>query len=368
MERDARRVTDATLAGRRRGDVVGSVKQPPSVPAAPAEVPLAAKVAWLADAAGYGNATQQVEVIETHFAYVFLAGTFAYKLKKPVEAYGADYRTLAGRERYCREELRLNARVAPQTYLRVVPLTSSDGRLALAGHGAVIDWLVEMRRLDRRQMLDARLRADTVAPADLEAVVARLHSLDRAEPAGHPPSGSAECQAPIARRLDEALHTFARPEMGLPSRAYAPLALALRARYAQLHPVFAARSWRVREGHGDLRAEHVWLGRPVQIIDALEFDRELRMLDPAEDLAMLAVDVERQGGGWIPDVLRKAYERRADDRVPDLLWRFYLSLRAATRAKVALWHLDDTGSRNPGRWREQAQAYLALGERYIGDC
>lgn len=346
---------------------MGSVKQPPSAPAAPAEVPLAAKVAWLSDPAAYPDPAQPVEVVETHFAYVFLAGTFAYKLKKPVEAYGADYRALPGRERYCREELRLNARLAPETYLRVVPLTSSDGRLALAGPGAVIDWLVEMRRLDRRQMLDVRLRADSVVPADLEAVVARLHSLDRPCPAGHPTSGSADSLAPIARRLEEALRTFARPEIGLPSRAYAPLALALRARCAQLHPVFAARSWRVREGHGDLRAEHVWLGHPVQIIDALEFDRELRTLDPAEDLAMLAIDVEHQGGGWIPDVLRRVYEGLADDRLPDPLWRFYLSLRAATRAKVSLWHLDDPGSRNPERWREQAQAYLALSERYIGD-
>jgi aminoglycoside phosphotransferase family enzyme len=339
---------------------------PPSA-AAPGHVPLAAKVAWLSDAAAYADRPRTVEVIQTHFAYVFLAGSHAYKLKKPVKVYGADLRPLAERERCCREELRLNSRLAHQTYLGVVPLVVRDGQLAFEGPGVVVDWLVAMRRLDRVQMLDARLRAGSVAPADLEAVVRALRALDTGvQPDRRAHVAPGEHLAGIVGRLDEALREIARPDFGLPRPTYAALAAALRARYADVRPLLAERAWRVREGHGDLRAEHVWLGHPLQIIDALEFDVRLRMLDPAEDVAMLAVDTERLGGAWTRRALCASYETVAGDGVPAPLWHFLLALRAATRAKVALWHLDDPEhAMDPGHWRAHAGEYLALSAQFL---
>jgi uncharacterized protein len=335
-------------------------------PSAAADLPLAAKVAWLSDAAAYADRPRRVEVIQTHFAYVFLTATHAYKLKKPQKTYGADLRTLTERERCCREELRLNARLAPDTYLGVVPLVVHGGRLALGGAGPVADWLVAMRRLDRAQMLDARLGADTVARADLEAVVRALRALDRGTQPARAAVTPAEYLAGVRGRLEEALREVARPEFGVPLPAHAALAVALRARYAELRGPLAERAWRVREGHGDLRAEHVWLGPTLQIIDALEFDRALRMLDPAEDVAMLAVDTERLAGAWTRVALCTAYAALAGDPVSAPLWGFYLALRAATRAKVALWHLDDPEqAADSGRWRDRASGYLALSAQLL---
>lgn len=176
----------------------------------------------------------------------------------------------------------------------------------------------------------------------------------------------ADLLAGLAARLDEALREVARPEFGLAAHAYAALTAELRSAFTDLRPVLEQRARRVREGHGDLRAEHVWLGAPLQIIDALEFDRSLRLLDPAEDLAMLAVDVERLDGEWVRAGLLAAYARETGDAVPARLWRFYLALRAATRAKVALWHLDDPGqATDTAPWRARAAEYLALGTRLL---
>src|SRR5690606_38501985 len=50
----------------------------------------------------------------------------------------------------------------------------------------------------------------------------------------------------------------------------------------------------IREGHGDLRAEHVVLD-PLAIVDRLEFDVALRRTDVADDLAFLTMDLERLG-------------------------------------------------------------------------
>lgn len=327
---------------------------------------LAAKVAWLSDPSSYPDRPASIDRIETHFAWVFLTPDRAYKLKKPQKVYGADLRTVAARERCCREEMRLNSRLAAQTYLRAVPLTVAPGGFAIDGDGPVADWLVEMRRLGRARMLDVSLAAGTVGAADLDRVVECLLTLEAPAPApARLPGAAEEGVAAVARRLEEALSEVARPEFAIDPLVLERAEGVLRGLWADVRPLLLARTDRVREGHGDVRAEHVWLGPPVQIIDALEFERALRMLDPAEDVAMLAIDTERLGGGWTREVLCRSYEQRARDPLPPRLWDFYLALRAATRAKVALWHLDDPAhATDPARWRRAALEWLELCTRY----
>ena len=104
----------------------------------------AEKIAFLTDARHFGTRVRSVQTIETHFAWVFLAGERAYKLKKPLRQASVDYATLARRERACRTEVELNRRLAPDVYLRVVPLGRNDSGALTWGAGVeVVDWLVE---------------------------------------------------------------------------------------------------------------------------------------------------------------------------------------------------------------------------------
>lgn len=335
----------------------GSGRDPLAADPSAAEDACAAKVAWLSSPATYPEHPSRVERLETHFAWLFLTDAHAYKLKKPIRTYGVDLRTLAERERCCREELRLNRRLAAQTYLDVLAIVASDQGLSLGGSGTVVDWLVAMQRLEAAQMLDRRLREGRVDTADLEAIVSHLRRLD----CGPRGVSVGRLLQNIAGRLDEAIAETARPEFAMPVAVLGPLAERLRAEFSALRPLLGSRAGRIREGHGDLRAEHVWLGEPLQVIDALEFAAELRMLDPAEDLAMLAVDLRRLGAGWADAALYRAYLRLTGDAAPAHLWRFYRALRALTRAKVALWHLDDpTQAGAAGHWRERGREWLAM--------
>ena len=49
---------------------------------------------------------------------------------------------------------------------------------------------------------------------------------------------------------------------------------------------------RVREGHGDLRAEHICLVGEIEIFDCVEFDAALRYGDIASEIAFLAMDLD----------------------------------------------------------------------------
>ena len=64
--------------------------------------------------------------LETHISHIFLAGDYAYKLKKPVDFGFLDFTTPEKRRAACAEEVRLNARLAPDIYLDVVPVCRSE--------------------------------------------------------------------------------------------------------------------------------------------------------------------------------------------------------------------------------------------------
>ena len=100
-------------------------------------------ISYLSDPASYPEHPEHVEHIQTHISDVFLTGRYAYKLKKPVRFDFLDFTTLAARHRACREEVRLNRRLAADVYLDVIPVTRSrSGGFQLGGNGEIEDWLV----------------------------------------------------------------------------------------------------------------------------------------------------------------------------------------------------------------------------------
>src|SRR5690606_34772604 len=102
----------------------------------------------------YPHNPQKVELFQTHISYVFIAGHYVYKVKKPVNFGFLDFTTLEQRKFYCEEELRLNRRLAPSIYLDVVPIMQDNsGNLSLGGTGQVIEYAVQMKRLPLDKML-----------------------------------------------------------------------------------------------------------------------------------------------------------------------------------------------------------------------
>ena len=105
-------------------------------------------------------ATGAIELIETHISWVLLAGEHAYKIKKAVGLDFLDYCTLEDRRFFCREELRLNRRTAPDIYLDVVPITGPADEACIDGAGPVIDYAVHMRRFDADAVLSRVLEGE----------------------------------------------------------------------------------------------------------------------------------------------------------------------------------------------------------------
>src|SRR5688572_30291252 len=88
----------------------------------------------------YPHPVRQVRLLETHISWVALTGSYAYKVKKPVNLGFADFSTLEQRRHYCEEELRLNRRLAPALYLGVVPIRGNANSVRIGGEGPVLDY------------------------------------------------------------------------------------------------------------------------------------------------------------------------------------------------------------------------------------
>ncbi|PWF45381.1 hypothetical protein [Massilia glaciei] len=332
-------------------------------------VALESKVAFLRAPSSYPERAHLVEAVETHMAWVFLAGDYVYKLKKPVCHERMDFRTLDARRHFCAEEVRLNRRLAPDVYLGAVPLAlDAHARLRIGRGAETVDWLVKMRRLPACRMLDhliAERRARTADFARIAAMLARFYPAC-AQVATSPQSYCIRMEAQIdANRTEQGACASE-----LPHGIVGTLCLAQAGAMRALEPLLAARvgGGRIVEGHGDLRPEHICLGARLAVIDCLEFAPELRALDPADELAYLALECERAGAAQAATVLQHAYGSHSGDHPDARLVHFYQSYRASLRATLALRHLREAQFRCSPQWLGRARQYLQLAQEHIGRC
>src|SRR5690606_19358904 len=151
-----------------------------------------------------------------------------------------DFSTAAARRRACEDEVRLNARLAADVYLGVVPLVvDAGGGLALSGRGRVVDWLVEMRRLDERHELGHRLRRGLVGERDLGALgrtLARFFAV-----AARVPRSGAAYRRRLPRDIRATRRVLAEPRYGLPGARLHAVEQALLAVLRAHVPLFDAR-------------------------------------------------------------------------------------------------------------------------------
>jgi uncharacterized protein len=322
--------------------------------------------AFLADPATYGGLP--VKRIDTHAASVFLAGERALKVKRAVRFPFLDYSTLAKRKAACEAELAVNRPFAPQIYRGVVAVTrASNGKLALGGQGEPVEWAVEMRRFDDGALLSERAdekRIDATLADALGRVVAESH-------AKAPIVDPAPWLAALPRYVeanDGELRE--RPDLFPPADVEA-LTQASRAAWTRVRPLLEERGGKglVRRGHGDLHLGNIVLidGKPV-LFDAIEFDPVIASGDVLYDLAFLLMDLVERGLGAAANIVLNRYlqdTRRVEDLDALAALPFFLSLRAAIRAKVTAARLDKAAPADKAKIARSSRAYFDLARRLI---
>lgn len=307
-------------------------------PTLPRTPPTEALVTGMLEAAAYPHPAADLQMIETHLSWVFLAGEYAYKVRKPIKLDFVDFSTLHARQIDCEEECRLNRRLAPALYLGVVPISqdTATGAVRVNGQGSPCEYAVRMRRFAQRDVLSAMAHEGRLGADEIDALADRIAAFHAAAPVCTPNSDDGT-YASIRRTLTEcAAGTSAlSPEPHLA----AATTLLLCQHADRLEATFASRrrSRHIRECHGDLHLANIVLmnGLPTPF-DCLEFSPSLRWIDTMYDTAFVFMDLHAAGLHGLAYRLLNRYLERYGDYAGLAVLPFYASMRALVRARVHL--------------------------------
>jgi len=293
----------------------------------------------------YPHPVSGVSLVETHISWVLLAGEFAYKIKKPVKLPFLDFSTLAQRAFFCREELRLNRRFAPEIYLDVVGIYNTPELPQWQGADEPFEYAVKMRRFDEAGRLDRLCDRGELAPSHLSDLAESLCAFHQA--AAHAAADTRFGSAGAI--LLQALENFDELQQELADSDLLTRLAVLKAwtlaQHAELSALLEARKrlGRVRECHGDLHlANLVLLDGRVRLFDGIEFNDDLRWIDVASDIAFTYMDLlAHQQPGLANWFVNEVLSHSGDVELVRVL-RFYAVYRALVRAKVAAIRRDQT--------------------------
>ena len=317
----------------------------------------------------YDHPVTEVELVETHISWIFLAGDFAYKLKKPVNFGFLDFSTLEKRQYFCQEELRLNKRFAPQLYLEIVRIGGEPASPKLNGEPA-IDYVVKMRRFPQRRQLDRMLAAGELSIDHIERFAEKIAQIHRHAPVTETNSKFGSPQLII----EPILQNFVQIRRFLPDTGMVQQVDMLeswsRAAHAKLRKTFLQRQSEgfIRECHGDVHlANMAWFDGAPLLFDRIEFNENLRWIDPINDVAFLAMDLEDRGEAALNWRFLNRYLRETGDYPGMVLLNFYKVYRALVRAKVACLRLSqaDLDEKEKSTDLHLAHSYLELATGYI---
>lgn len=319
------------------------------------------------NSAFYPHPVSRIERRDTHISAVFLTGEIVYKLKKPVAMGFLDFRRLEDRRTACLREVFLNRRLSRGVYREVVPIYAGpNGVFSLEKCGAPVEYAVTMRQLPDAANLKSLLAAGAIGHDHMAMLGRRLASFYR-DSERRPAADAFGATEAIAYNMEENFRQLA-PWVGglLEAARWEFLCEANRSFLAHHAEVFKRRvdTGRIRDGHGDLRTDHVYFVDGLQIIDCIEFNDRFRCGDAAVDIAFLVMDMAFLGYVALGYTLLGAYAAAADDPGAFALIDFYVAYRAVVRLKVACMKLSSAKAGKRRALAVEIDGYMDLAYRH----
>lgn len=317
----------------------------------------------------YDHPVEKIELVETHISWIILTGSYAYKIKKPVNLGFVDFSTLEKRNHYCEEELRLNRRVAQDLYLGLTRITGSPENPILNGTGQAIEYAVRMKQFDRTQELDKVLERGELFRSHLDPLALKLVEFHREAEKAPEESlfGTPDMLAvPMRENFSQIRSLAAEPDE---EEQINRLEAWTEASLKKYRDKFLNRKKEgfIRECHGDLHlANMVLINGEITIFDCLEFNENLRFIDVMSDLAFFLMDLDDRGHPELANRFLNRYLKEGGDYNGLSLLLLYKVYRAMVRAKVASIRLGQPGlqPKEAKDLREEHRSYITLAEKY----
>jgi len=316
----------------------------------------------------YPHNPPKIELVQTQMSFLFLAGDYVYKVKKPVDLGYLDYTTLEKRHFFCHQELELNRRLCPDVYLEVVPVVRSEGQIRIGGKGKTIEYAVKMKQLPRERMMDSLLPLNQVTEEMVVNVAEKLAAFHDKARTGADISVYGQLEAIMTNTEENFTQTEKYIDISIPSSGYQHIKAYTNKFIKSNEPLFERRvkNGRIKDCHGDLHAAHICFSDGIHIYDCIEFNDRFRYGDVASEVAFLAMDIDRYRQADLSQAFVNAYVHISQDEEILQLLNFYKCYRAYVRGKVESFKFDDLyiSEEEKARVLDTARKYFELAESY----
>lgn len=317
----------------------------------------------------YPHKPADVELVQTHISYVFIAADIVYKIKKPVNFGFLDFTNLEKRKFYCDEELRLNRRLAPSIYLDVVPIAQDATNNITIGSGEkIIDYAVRMKKLPMDRMLKTLLTNGEADEKVIDAVAAKIASFHRIAETGARIDEMGSTATIRCNTEENFAQTLNYINVTIPEYQYNFIKDYVDNFLIEKKALLEKRvaDHKIRDCHGDLHLEHICIADEIIIFDCIEFNERFRFGDVAAEVAFLTMDLDYNGYSGQAESFVKSYLNYSADTDMLSLLNFYRCYYAYVRGKVTSFRLDQKELPKSERTQitETARRYFDLAYTY----
>lgn len=323
---------------------------------------------WLLNPSSYPHEASEIKLIQTHISYVFLAGDFVYKIKKPVDFGFLDFTTLHKRQHFCQQELILNRRLCPTLYLEVISINRDKEQLSLGGAGTPIEYAVKMVRMAEEKMMGNIINKGQLTSDLVDKIVAILTPFyEKAATSAEISKFGRACAVNINLREN---FEQTRPFIGckaLSQQQYDTISQYANEFLTQ-EKLFEERiaANKIKDCHGDLYSANICIDKQVYIYDCIEFNHRFRYCDVASDVAFLAMDLDFHGLYDLSNHFIECFSKTANDKSLLTMLDFYKCYRAYVRGKINLFtaHAKEVDKTTKTNSLNLARKYFILAARY----
>jgi aminoglycoside phosphotransferase family enzyme/predicted kinase len=292
----------------------------------------------------FGANVHSVQLLQTHISYVALTGSYAYKVKKPVNFGFLDFSTLDKRKFFCEEELRLNKRLCPEMYLEVLPITKKDNTLKLGGDGPIVEYALKMKEFPQESIMTYMLEQGDISEETIDHLCKILVDFYTSQEPTAEVKKYGELPA-VKQNIDENFEqTKPMIDITVPKETFWGIKNAVTKFFERNKEVFGQRmkEGRIYDCHGDLHSGNIAItGDHIHIFDCIEFNDRFRYCDVASDIGFLAMDLDYMNYPYLSSYLIERYVEKSHDTTIYSVLNFYKSYRAFVRGKVHGFQLND---------------------------
>ncbi len=317
----------------------------------------------------YPVRTRTVELIQTHVSWLFLTDTHVFKLKKPVNFGFLDFSTLELRRFYCYEELRLNQRLCPDIYEKVIALCKTADGEAFFGDGEAIEYAVMMKRLPADRMLDRLVDGGRILDEEIRSVALEISTFHSNAPTSSYISKFGSLEQIRCNWEENFEQTLQFQTSTLPTSVRNIIRTYVETFTDLQRILFTERVEKgfIRECDGDIHLGNICLlNTKAYIFDCIEFNERFRFSDTAADIAFLLMDLDFHLRPDLADAALSTYITASGDANLTKLITFYKIYRAFVRGKVDSLQLFDAGIEQKDRAAAEKRAirYFRLAQGY----